>query len=644
MPMLLPVPGGSVRPQRNSIPYALVTAAILTAGLYFGRDVFVPLAIAILFSFVLAPLAARLQALRLGRVLSVLLVVLVAFAAFIGLFGYVGTQVTQLAAQLPTYQTNIEQKIRSLRGSASPGGTLQRAGTVLKKLDDELNKTSTTPAGGPQASTTITASSDAKPIPVEVHAAPPTMLESLGNIAGPFLHPLAMIGIVLVFVIFILFQREDLRDRLIRLAGSHDLQRSTAAIDDAAKSLSRYFLAQISVNASFGILVGIGLSIIGVPNPALWGTLGAVLRFVPYIGSLVAGVLPVFVAAAVDPGWSMAFWAGGTIVVLELLAGQIVEPLVYGHSSGLSPLALVISATLWTALWGPMGLLLSTPLTICLVVIGRHTEQLEFLDVILGNRPPLTPAQNFYQRLLAHDPEEAAAQAETLLKDQTLESYYDEVAMKGLELAQNDLSRGALDGAKVIEMKASIEALVDDLSDHVDAAAEAPSSSDPEDSSAAPNDESPLPVSLPVPLPIPAASRKVLCIGGRSGLDDAAAVILAQLLQRHDFDVLVAEFGTLTLSGIAALDPTGISLICVSYLDVSSLAHLRFAVRRLRRRVPKAQVLVGCWGQSTSTAEGMEQGAKADFSATALRGAVQICLDATRGAPATSAAGLKEVA
>ena len=223
------------------------------------------------------------------------------------------------------------------------------------------------------------------------------------------------------------------------------------------------------MNATFGTVVGIGLTVIGVPNPILWGALAAVLRFIPYIGTLIATALPTLVAAAVDPGWSMALWTVGFILGLELLVGQVVEPMVYGHTSGISPLAVVISATLWTALWGPVGLLMATPLTICLVVLGRHVDQLEFLDVILGDKPPLTPAQNFYQRLLARDPEEAAEQAESFMKDHSLAAYYDEVALKGLELAQTDLSRGSLDGSKVAEMMASVEALIDDLSDHEDA-------------------------------------------------------------------------------------------------------------------------------------------------------------------------------
>jgi predicted PurR-regulated permease PerM len=623
---ILPAPFPPGVRQIASVPATLVVGAIVIGALYFARDVFVPLALAVLLSFVLAPMAGRVQKLRLGRVASVLLVVTVAFVAFFSLFGYVGTQVAQLAADLPAYQITIQEKIKALRG-AGGDGAFERAGNVLQTLDDELNRHAPKTSASSLAAAGATPGGDVKPIPVEVHQPAPSTLDTLSGIASPLLHPLATIGIVVVFVIFILLQREDLRDRLIRLAGSHDLQRTTAAIDDAAKSLSKYFLTQAAVNTAFGIVVWLGLTIIGVPHPILWGALAGLLRFVPYVGALIAAALPVLVAAAVDPGWSLAIWPAGLILGLELLVGQVVEPMVYGHTSGISPLAVVISATLWTALWGPIGLLMATPLTICLVVLGRHVDHLEFLDVMLGNTPSLTPAQNFYQRLLARDPEEAAEQAENFMKDRPLASYYDEVALEGLELAQKDLTRGSLDRAKVLEIVTSVEALVDDLSDHVDAAEVADVPAETGNAISASGDDS-------QPRPRPGlllaaewqAERVVLCVGGRSALDDAASLLLAHLLQRQGLTARVAGYDTLSVAGIARLDPARIGLICLSYLDVSSLAHLRFAVRRLRRRVPEAKVLIGCWGQDPVAAEEMAISAKGDFHATSLRNAVEFCV------------------
>ncbi|MFC7610555.1 AI-2E family transporter [Teichococcus aestuarii] len=235
----------------------------------------------------------------------------------------------------------------------------------------------------------------------------------------------------MVVTVFILVQREDLRDRLIRLFGSTDLHRTTVAMDDAAYRLSRFFLAQLSINLGFGAVIAAGLLLIGVPSPLLWGLLAALLRFVPYVGAVLGAVLPIGVAAAVDPGWSMALWTAVLFLAIEPLIAHVVEPLAYGHSTGMSPVSVVVAAIFWSWIWGPIGLIIATPLTLCLVVLGRHVDRLEFLDVLLGDRPALTPVENFYQRALAGDPDEVQEQAELLLRERSLCSYYDEVALKG---------------------------------------------------------------------------------------------------------------------------------------------------------------------------------------------------------------------
>ena len=278
-------------------------------------------------------------------------------------------------------------------------------------------------------------------------------LEIGKQVLSPLINPLATTGIILVVTIFALLQKDDLRDRAIRLLGSHDLQRSTLALDDAGSRLSRYFLTQLGLNATFGVIVGAGVSLIGVPHPVLWGILGALLRFIPYIGSWIAALLPVALAAAVQPGWAMAIETAALYAVVELIMGQLIEPLVYGHSTGLSPLAVVIAAIFWTWVWGPIGLIISTPLTLCLVVLGRHVQHLEFLDVMLGDRPVLSPEASFYQRMLADDPDEAEEQAERYLAEKPLLSYYDEVVLKGLQLAANDIARGTLTPAQVDRLK-----------------------------------------------------------------------------------------------------------------------------------------------------------------------------------------------
>jgi len=386
-----------------------ILAAIIVMVLYFGREIIIPIALAILLSFVLAPLVGLLQRVRIPRGLAVVSVVIIAFALIFAMGSLLATQLAQLAGDLPRYQSTISEKIQSFRETTAGRGTLERASGMLKDLSKELDKPK-------EAASALGVGAGAKgatpkPVPVEVLQPDPGASESLQSLISPLLHPLATTGIIVIFVIFILLQREDLRNRLIRLAGSHDLQRTTAALDDAASRLSRLFLIQLLLNGSFGIVIGIGLWVIGVPSAILWGILAAVLRFVPYIGAAIAAAFPLALAVAVDPTWSMLLWTIALFLVVEPVVGHVVEPMVYGHSTGLSPVAVVASATFWTALWGPIGLVLATPLTVCLVVLGRHVERLEFLDVMFGDRPALSPPEIFYQRMLAGDPTEASEKA-----------------------------------------------------------------------------------------------------------------------------------------------------------------------------------------------------------------------------------------
>ena len=309
---------------------------------------------------------------------------------------------------------------------------------------------------------------DTKPIPVEVRQPPPTALESIATLIAPLLHPLTTTGIVFIFVIFTLMQREELRNRLIKLAGTHDLQKTTGALDDAARRLSRFFLAQIALNSGIGLLVGVGLWLIGIPSAVLWGILAGILRFVPYIGTFISAIFPLALAVAVDPGWTLLLWTLGVFFILEPIAGHLFEPLLYGKSTGLSPLAVVLSATFWTSLWGPIGLVLATPLTVCLVVLGRHVDSLKFIDVMFGNRPALSPPEVFYQRMLADDPAEVIDKAEEYLDERSLTSYYDDVALKGLKLAQTDLDRGALDATNLARIRNAVAELVEEFADHED--------------------------------------------------------------------------------------------------------------------------------------------------------------------------------
>ena len=450
----------------------LAVGVIAIAALYFGREVFIPIALAVLLSFALGP-PVLLRRWHINRVLAVIVLVVLAFSVILGIGALIGSQLAHLAENLPGYQYNITEKIHSLRDTTTSSGVVGRAAAMLTELGNEITKPREMIARPAANRPAVLAPGvqQQKPVPVEIRQSDPTPLQLILQVAAPLLQPLATAGIVVVFVIFFLLQRQDLRDRFIRLAGARDLRHTTQALDDAARRLSRYLLRQTGINASLGVLVGSGLWFIGVPNPVLWGILTMLLRFVPYIGPVIAAAFPAALAVAVDPGWSMLFWVVGLFVVAEGITGQVIEPWLYGQSTGLSGVAVVVAAAFWTLLWGPVGLLLSTPLTMCLVVLGRHVEHLQFLEVLLGDRPPLAPEESFYQRILADDPDEAAHQAEACLKDKPLSVYYDEVAIRGLALAQLDVNRGALDHAHRVRVKEAVEWVIDDLSDHDDAAA-----------------------------------------------------------------------------------------------------------------------------------------------------------------------------
>jgi predicted PurR-regulated permease PerM len=613
-----------------------ILVALLIAALYFGREIFVPIALAILLSFVLAPLVGLLQRARIPRPFAVVSVVVLAFMIIFGLGTLIANQLSQLAGDLPVYQSTMREKIKSVRGVTASSGTLERAADMLQELSRELDKPkedqsvrgSIARLGSPTTAGPIT------PVPVEVRQPDPGALENLRSLIAPLLSPLATTGIIIIFVIFILIQREDLRNRLIRLAGSHDLQRTTAALDDAATRLSRLFLAQLMINATFGVTIGVGLSFIGIPSAVLWGILAAVLRFVPYIGSAISAAFPLALAAAVDPSWSMLAWTLALFLGVGPVISQVIEPLVYGQSTGLSPVAIVVSATFWTALWGPIGLVLATPLTVCLVVLGRHVERLEFLDVIFGDRPALSPSEMFYQRMLAGDPTEAAGKAEEFLKEKSLSSYFDEVALKGLQLAQVDAKRGTLDQARMTKIRDTIAEFASDLSTQDDAIPDVASPTTDAEAAAAVETvpdaaiSSNLPIVQKARLPLNwQGDFPVLCLAGRTPLDEAAAVLFAQLSNAHGLAARVEPADTLSTANIVRLETAGVAIICLSYLDASIPAHMRYSVRRLRRRFPTATIMLGCWAENIDkeALEELRETAKADTAAASLSEAMMIC-------------------
>jgi predicted PurR-regulated permease PerM len=628
-----------------------ILAVIIVTALYVGREIFVPVALAILLSFVLASPVTALQRMKVPRAIAVVGVVLFAFAIIFALGSLIATQLNRLAGDLPRYQATIQSKIQSVRGVTGGSSTLERAAGMLQDLGKELDKpkvelpdkTVIPSLGNPLVARPVT------PVPVEVLQPDPGALESLRSLIAPLISPLTTTGIIVIFVIFILIQREDLRNRLIRLAGSHDLHRTTAALDDAGSRLSRLFLNQLLINTGFGALIGTGLWLIGIPSAVLWGILATVLRFVPYIGAIIAAAFPLALAAAVDPGWSMLVCTAALFFVVEPAVGQIVEPMIYGRSTGLSPVAVVVSATFWTALWGPIGLVLATPLTVCLVVLGRHVERLAFLDVMFGDRPALSPAEIFYQRMLAGDPTEATEKAEEFLKERSLSSYYDDVAIKGLQLAQSDLERDVLDQSRLGKIRDTVIEFANDLSNQID---QEPTGERPTaDAEAVAAVEAaavePVYADLPIlqrdELPIEwKGDSPVLCIAGRTALDEAAAIMFAQLCDVHGLRTRVEGPEALSTNNIFRLETEGVALVCLSYLNASNPAHIRYAVRRLRRKMPRARILVGLWNgkDSAEKALALRESSKADMFASTLREATRICIDAARSNPDALREGL----
>ena len=585
-----------------AVPFSTLTAVLIAvvviAALYFGRDVLVPIALALLLSFVLAPLVGLLRRVHVPRIVAVAIVGLVAFCAIFGLGALMVSQVTQLAQELPGYQSTLREKIRSLRGVTGGAGTLERASEVLQNLSQEIDRPRT-PASSPLVQT----GPPNRPIPVEVRQPDPGALETLGSLITPLIHPLTTTGVVVIFVIFILMQQQDLRNRLVRLAGAQDLQRTTAALDDAGQRLSKLFLTQLALNAGYGLVIGIGLWLVGVPSAPLWGMLAMIMRFVPYIGGIVSAIFPLILAAAVGSGWTMVLLTGALFLTAELIVGQAIEPLVYGQSTGLSPVAVIASATFWTWLWGPIGLILATPLTMCLVVVGRHVDQLKFLEVMFGDQPPLTPAELIYQRMLARDPIEAAEQARQFLKKKPLEAYYDEILLEGLRLAQSDAERGLLDDDRMQRIRDAVAEIVDDLSIHED---ERPTAQKPDDEAEAQSSLARLEMAEAevAETPLPArwrTGKPVLCIPGPSLLDEAAATIVTQLVERRGIGAHAEQAGALSMSQLFSWDTQDVALICLCYVEYATAAQIRYAVRRIRRRVPDVLILVALFGNTGRT-------------------------------------------
>jgi predicted PurR-regulated permease PerM len=546
----------------------VVLGTVIVAALYLARDFLIPITLALLLAFVLAPLVRAFRRARVPHVASVFLAISLSVGSVVGVGTLIGSQVVSLGEELPLYQHTISAKFEQIGGltTGKLAGVLTKFGLGAAQVSHQVVR-ATGLTAKPRALSTQT------PAPVEIVPSPPTPMQMARQIFAPVFGPLATIGLVFVVAIFILLQQRDLRDRMIRLIGSSDLYRTTTAMDDAATRLSRYFLSQVGVNAAFGLAIGLGLYVIGVPHAVLWGAVSALLRFIPYLGALSSVALAAAMAAAVDPGWTLVAWTVALFIVVEAATGQVIEPLIYGRSTGLSSVSVVVAAIFWTWLWGPVGLFLSTPLSLCLLVIGRHVPQLEFIEVLLGSQPPLTAVEIFYQRILAGDVDDVLQQAELSLREGTLARYYDQVAIKGLLLATSDARRRVLRRDQFPQVRGAIESLIADLRDIPDARLA------PEDGALeAVNSRS---LGLHEAQALVASTRgSILCICGPGIMDDLASEMMAQMLARQGLVTRLATYQDASREAIDRLDVTDVAAICVTHLGVG-------------RRPPRLDYLLG---------------------------------------------------
>ena len=576
---------------------SVITGVVVVCGLYFGREVLIPITLSVLLSFLLAPLVQMLRRLHMGQLPSIFIAVLFALASLLAVGALIGAQLVQLAGDLPQYQEAIEQKIETVQEK-----TVGRADSLMSRAAATLQRVAPPKPNPPRPTGRAARNAPAVPQQVEVHEPSPTPMQLAQRALSPAIAPIETTFIVLVVTIFILLQREDLRDRLISLFGSRDLHRTTTAINDAAGRLSRYFVAQLGVNLSAGGVIAIGLAIIGVPGALLFGVIAALLRFVPYIGIWIAAILAFFLAAAIQPQWTMAVYTLILFIVVDVVAGQIAEPLLYGHRSGLSPLAVVVAAIFWSWLWGPIGLVLSTPLTLCVVTLGRYADRLNFLTVLLGDQPALSPAQNFYQRLLADDPHEAIVQAERLLREMSLIDYYDQVALEGLKLARNDATRGVLMPEQLQRINESLVDIVENL-EIADGLPDRLSRTEPADTAGALLASADLSERHDHPTPAhPQESQdtgrtSVLCVPGRGAFDEVTTAIAVQLLGRQGLAPLMATHSGYRSARADEPSFRDAPIICIVSLDApDSPPYLRNMLRRTREWRPRATLVVGVGG------------------------------------------------
>lgn len=567
------------QPARSSLLPLLTTAAVI-AALYFGKELFIPFALALLLSFLLTPPVTWLERLHLGRAASVVLVLALAFSAAGGLIWLGAQQLAGIVQSLPQYQDNIRRKLQALRSPAGPG--LVAAADTVNQLKTELGANTLKAEKPPEQIARAQSRTQSRaelrahpqpltPIPVEIVRHDSGILESLGLVSASLAHYLAMTAAVVILALFILVQRSHLRNRLFGLFGQGNLILMTTALDDAATRVSRYLLTQSLVNATYGALLGFGLYFVGVPFAPFWGALAAVLRFIPYIGTFVAGACPFVLSLAVFDGWKRPLLTLLVFAVIEIGASSVIEPWLYATRTGISSLAILLSAAFWTLLWGPIGLILATPLTVCLAVLGRHVPPLEFLYVLLGDEPVLTPDVRYYQRLLAMDEDEAAEVAETVLREKSLTEVYDSVIIPALNLAEQDRHENRLDADHAAFVFQSTRELIDELRDSPHAHSDPDSEPDAD-----------------------APKLSILCIPARDKADELAGLMLCQLARQAGHHAQLLRIAD-TDEAAARLEHDHVDLLFVSALPPFAVIHARSVCRRARQAARDLKIVLCLW-------------------------------------------------
>lgn len=598
------------------INWATAIAICLGAAiLRFGAEVFLPLAIATLVAFALSPLVSALRRRGLPRILAVLVAVTVAFSSLGAVLAVMATQVSLVVESLPAYQSNIIAKLDAWTPTQGAPNVLGQFVGMMSRINAEISGAlSAGVASGAQGAGT------GKPMSVAV-VENQSIWNLLRDVLFPIIRPMITAGLIIVVVIFMLMEREELRDRFIRLTGANDLHRTTEMLEDAGSRVASYLVIQILVNVIYALPIGIGLWLIGVPNAVLWALLTLILRFVPYIGPIIAAAIPLFLAFAASPDWSMVLWTTALFGVVELITSNIIEPRLYGSRTGLSPLAVIIAAIVWTWIWGPMGLILSTPMTVCLVVLGRYLPQFEVFDILFGDEPVLAAHARLYQRLLSGDTDESVTRAEEALEHAFLADYYQSVGIPALLLGQTDYDRGVLSQAQEEGIARSARRFVLQLEPAVaeERAESAPPVGTVEDDQV-----------------------RIVVAGGRSNLDNVAALMLGQALAAERASVTALARADLMASIVQGAEGPGPTCIVLNFLDPNPARASLLIVRRIKRELPGIRVGAVIWevpgksrtpNRTDTSAKRMLEEIGADFVATTMDEAMALAFAVATAKP-----------